>query len=220
MHDYLMIYGEMVIKLIMAIVAAVCFMHLFSANDNLKQMTPLSVIINFILSAILSQFILNKGINILDFIVVIVIYGAIISLLNWLSFYTNFGRDIFVGKSQVIIQSGQLNTEKMQKLKISARDLAVAMRQHNIHSLNEIEMAQIEPNGDLTIVKKGDKNYSVVLIDNGIIDENALKRINKSDKWLRHELRTKNINDVNDVFIAQWYNKKLYVVKKNEEPNI
>lgn len=210
----------MVIKLIMAIVAAVGFMHLFASNDNLKQMTPLSVIINFILSAILSQFILNKGINILDFIVVIVIYGAIISLLNWLSFYTNFGRDIFVGKSQVIIQSGQLNTEKMQKLKISARDLAVAMRQHNIHSLNEIEMAQIEPNGDLTIVKKGDKNYSVVLVDNGIIDENALKRINKSDKWLRHELRAKNIKDINDVFIAQWYNKKLYVVKKNEEPNI
>ena len=220
MHDYLMIYGEMVIKLIMAIVAAVGFMHLFASNDNLKQMTPLSVIINFILSAILSQFILNKGINILDFIVVIVIYGAIISLLNWLSFYTNFGRDIFIGKSQVIIQSGQLNTEKMQKLKISARDLAVAMRQHKIHSLNEIEMAQIEPNGDLTIVKKGDKNYSVVLIDNGIIDENALKRINKSDKWLRHELRAKNIKDINDVFIAQWYNKKLYVVKKNEEPNI
>ena len=210
----------MVIKLIMAIVAAVGFMHLFASNDNLKQMTPLSVIINFILSAILSQFILNKGINILDFIVVIVIYGAIISLLNWLSFYTNFGRDIFIGKSQVIIQSGQLNTEKMQKLKISARDLAVAMRQHKIHSLNEIEMAQIEPNGDLTIVKKGDKNYSVVLIDNGIIDENALKRINKSDKWLRHELRAKNIKDINDVFIAQWYNKKLYVVKKNEEPNI
>lgn len=218
MHAYLLTYGEMIIKLIMAIGAAVILMHMFSVSGNLKQMTPLSVIINFILSAILSQFILNKGIDILDFIIVVLIYGAIMSILNWLSFSTNFGRDIFVGVPQVIIQNGQLNTEKMQKLKISARDLAIALRQHNIHSLNEIEMAQIEPNGDLTIVKKGDKQYSVVLIDNGIIDENALKKINRSKTWLRRELREKKITDVNDIFIAQWYRGKLYVVKKDQEP--
>ena len=218
MHAYLLTYGEMIIKLIMAIGAAVLLMHLFSVSGSLKQMTPLSVIVNFILSAILSQFILNKGIDILDFIIVVLIYGAIMSILNWLSFSTNFGRDIFVGVPQVIIQSGQLNTEKMQKLKISARDLAIALRQHKIHSLNEIEMAQIEPNGDLTIVKKGDKQYSVVLIDNGIIDENALKKINRSKTWLRRELREKRITDVNDIFIAQWYRGKLYVVKKDQEP--
>ena len=140
------------------------------------------------------------------------------SILNWLSFSTNFGREIFVGNPQVIIQSGQLNTEKMQKLKISARDLAIALRQHKIHSLNEIEMAQIEPNGDLTIVKKGDKKYSVVLIDNGIIDDNALKKIDRNEKWLRRELRAKKIKDIDDIFIAQWYRGKLYVVKKDEEP--
>lgn len=105
----------------------------------------------------------------------------------------------------------------MEKLKISARDLAIAMRQNKIHSIKEIEMAQIEANGDLTIIKKGDKQYSVILVDNGIIDESALQKINRSDKWLKHELREKKIKNPEDVFLAQWYRGKLYVVKKNTE---
>lgn len=217
MHAFVITYSIMAIKLIMAIIAAVVFMHLFSASASLKQMTPLSVIINFLLSAILSTFIINKGIDILDFTFVLLIYGAIVSALNWLSFYTDFGRHIFIGVPQVIIQDGKLDTEKMQKLKISARDLAIGMRQHNIHSLNEIEMAQIEPNGDLTIVKKGEKEYSFILIDNGIIDDLALQKIHRTEKWLRRKLREQHIRDIDDIFIAQWYNKKLYVVKKDQD---
>ena len=202
----------------MAITAAVVFMHFFGSSNNIKQMTPLSVIINFLLSAILSGFILNKDTTILDFIVIVLMYGALITALNMLSFYTNIGRKIFVGSPQVIIQDGQLDTEKMRKLKISARDLAAAMREQKIRSIGEVEMAQIEPSGDLTIVKKGAKDYSTVLIDNGIIDTNALQKINRSEKWLLRELRMKKIKNPNDVFIAQWYRGRLYVVKKNEEP--
>lgn len=208
----------MIVKLIMAIGAAVLFMHIFNTSGTLKQMTPLSVIVNFLLSAILSEFILSKNVDIIEFIVVVLIYGILISVLNRLSFYTNFGRHFFVGTPQVIIQNGRLDTEKMQRLKISARDLAVAMRQHKIHSMDEIEMAQIEPNGELTIVKKGDKKYPVVLVDNGIIDESALEKINHNKKWLIHELREKKIKNIDDIFIAQWYNRKLYIVKKHKEP--
>ncbi len=218
MLHFILIYGLMIVKLIMAIGAAVLFMHMFNTSGTLKQMTPLSVIINFLLSAILSEFILNKGIDLLEFVFVVLIYGLLISILNRLTFYTNFGRRIFIGSPQVIIQNGRLNTEKMQQLKISGRDLAVAMRQHKIHAIDEIEMAQIEPNGELTIVKKGDKKYPTVLIDNGIVDESALQKINKNDKWLRAELREKKIKNIDDIFIAQWYNRKLYIVKKQKEP--
>jgi len=51
--------------------------------------------------------------------------------------------------------------------------------------------AQIEPTGELTIVKKGAEKYSIVLIDNGIIDRIALKKINRTEKWLRQKLREK-----------------------------
>jgi len=217
MYTYLLIYGILIIKVILAIVAVVFFMHFFSSTGNLKQMTPLSVIINFLLSAILSGFILDDNVNLLEFMVVVLIYGAIISTLNKLAFYTNFGRRFFVGIPKIIIRNGELDTKKMQKLKISARDLVVAMRKHKIRSLDDIEMAQIEPTGELTIVKKGAEKYSIVLIDNGIIDKMALKKINRTEKWLRQKLREKKITTTDNIFVAQWHQGKLYIVKKGEK---
>lgn len=218
MHAHLVLYGIMIIKLIMAIAAAVIFMRLFSSSGNLKQMTPLAVIINFLLSAILSDFILNKNIDVTEFIVVILIYGVLINILNRFAFYTDIGHRIFIGDPQVIVQNGQINIDKMEKLKISARDLAAAMRQHHIHSLHELEMAQIEPSGELTIIKKGEKKYSVIVIDNGDIDESALEKINRSEKWLRRELRKKRIKDIEDIFVAQWHNGRLQIIKKEKQP--
>ena len=158
---------------------------------------------------------MNKSINISEFIIAILIYGILISILNRFAFYTDVGHRIFIGDPMVIIQNGQIDVNKMEKLKISARDLAVAMRQHKIHSLREIEMAQIEPNGELTIVKRGEKKYSVVVIDNGDIDESALQKINRSEKWLRTQLRKKRIRDIENIFVAQWHNGKLKIVKKD-----
>ena len=215
MFDFFINYGLMTLKLLMAIVAAVVFMRLFSSTIQLKQATTLDLIVNILLSAILSDFILDNRITMVDFAIIVVIYGLILYGLNKLTLNTNIGRRIFIGNPRVIIQNGEFNVDMMQRLNISAHDLAVAMRRQQIKSLKDVEMAQIEPNGDLTIVKKGAKKYSVVIIDNGNIDKDALSKINRSEKWLRRELRKKRISDIDDIFVAQWNNNRLQIVRRS-----
>ena len=216
MYEFFISYGLMTIKLLMAIIAAVAFMRLFNGAIQLKQATTLDLIVNILLSAILSDFILDDRITMLDFLVIVLIYGVLLYGLNKLTSNTNLGRRIFIGNPRVIIQNGEFNVDMMSKLNISAHDLAVAMRHQQIKSLKDVEMAQIEPNGDLTIVKKGDKKYSVVIIDNGNIDKDALSKINRSEQWLRRELRKKHIKDIDDIFVAQWNNNRLQIVKRNQ----
>ena len=114
-------YWMVAIKLALALATAVIFLKMFNINSQLKQLTPISVVLNFLLSAILSSFILDSEFTIMDFFVIMIIYGLL---------------------------------------------LAAALRAMDVHSLRDIKFAQVEANGDLTIVKKGDENYSVVLIDN------------------------------------------------------
>lgn len=214
MIDFFINYGLMTIKLIMAIAAAVLFLRLFNGSVQLKQATTLDLIVNFLLSAILSDFILDNRITMLDFTVIVLIYGALLYALNKLTMNTNIGRKIFVGNPRIIIQNGEFNVDMMERMNISAHDLAVAMRRQQVKSLKDVEMAQIEPNGDLTIVKKGAKKYSVIIIDNGNIDRDALSKINRSEKWLRTQLRKKHIRDIDDIFVAQWHNGRLQIVKR------
>ncbi len=74
--------------------------------------------------------------------------------------------------------------------------------------------AQIEPNGDLTIVRKGAKKYSVVIIDNGDVDADALVEIGRGEKWLMRELKKKKIKNMDEVLLAQWHNNRLQIIKK------
>lgn len=216
MNAIFMYYGLITAKLIMAIVVAVLYMRLFNVGGSLKQMTPLDIIVNFLLSAILSDFILDRNIGIHDFIVVVLIYGVLLYVLNKLTFNTNLGRKIFIGSSRIIIQNGEIDSNMMEKMKISAHDLALALRRQQIKSIKDVEMAQIEPNGDFTIVRKGAKKYSVVVIDNGDIDNVALAKIHRSETWLRRELRKKKIRDIDEILIAQWHNNRLQIVKKKD----
>ena len=72
----------------------------------------------------------------------------------------------------------------------------------------------IETNGDLTIVRKGAKKYSVVIIDNGDVDADALVEIGRDEKWLMRELKKKKIKNMDEVLLAQWHNNRLQIIKK------
>lgn len=207
-------YWMVAVKLTLAITTAVVFLKLFNMNSQLKQLTPISIVLNFLLSAILSSFILDDTISIMDFFVIMIIYGALLAIVNWLSFNTAFGRRMFVGVPRVIVQDGEFRADVMRKMRLNVCDVASAMRAQNVHSLREIKFAQVEPNGDLTIVKKGDENYSVVLIDNGVVDTAALEKIGKTELWLMAKLHAQKIRDPQNVFIAQYHHGKLEIIKK------
>ncbi len=63
-------YWMVAIKLALALATAVIFLKMFNMNSQLKQLTPISVVLNFLLSAILSSFILDSEFTIMDFFVI------------------------------------------------------------------------------------------------------------------------------------------------------
>ncbi len=207
-------YWMVAVKLALALATAVVFLKMFNMNSQLKQLTPISVVLNFLLSAILSSFILDDAFSIMDFLVIMIIYGVLLAIVNWLSFNTAFGRRMFVGRPRVIVQNGEFRADVMRKMRLNVRDVAAALRAQDIHSLREIKFAQVEANGDLTVVKQGDENYSVILIDNGVIDTAALEKIGKTELWLMAQLHAKKIRDPENVFIAQYHHGKLEIIKK------
>lgn len=207
-------YWMVAVKLALALATAVVFLKMFNMNSQLKQLTPISVVLNFLLSAILSSFILDDAFSITDFLVIMVIYGVLLAIVNWLSFNTAFGRRMFVGRPRVIVQNGEFRADVMRKMRLNVRDVAAALRAQDIHSLREIKFAQVEANGDLTVVKQGDENYSVILIDNGVIDTAALEKIGKTELWLMAQLHAKKIRNPENVFIAQYHHGKLEIIKK------
>lgn len=143
-------------------------------------------------------------------------------------------RKIVTGEPSVIIYDGHVNENELKKLRFNLNDLLEQLRIANIPNISDVEVAVLETNGQISIIPKKEartvtirdlniKNAIVeklpcMLISDGEIVENELKRSGKDLQWLNKQLKKRNIKNIKEVFIASFdVNDGLFIQLKGEE---
>lgn len=120
---------------------------------------------------------------------------------------------LIIGTPTILIDKGKINRRNLQKMNMNMTDFLSLLRTKDIHSLQDVSLAQIEIGGNLTVLRKGEEAFSVLLIENGVINHENLRQIQKTESWLRRKLKEMKVNKAEEVFYAQWQKGKLYVIK-------
>ena len=175
--DYVLISFRMLL-----VFTLVLIFFQFSGNKRqFTQMTSFDLISNFVLSSILGGYLFNANLSWIDFIYIVTIYFVISGVINYLAKNTVWGRGMVIGTPTVIINNGCLLPENLQKMNMNMLDFMSLLRTKKVHSLEDVKLAQIEVGGELTVVLRGEKDFSSVLIENGNIHKENLKKIGKSN---------------------------------------
>ncbi|MBT2656799.1 DUF421 domain-containing protein [Bacillus sp. ISL-18] len=134
-------------------------------------------------------------------------------------------RDLIDGKPIIIINRGKIDEKAMRKQRYNFDDLMVQLREKDIRSIADVEFAILEPSGSLSVIEKlknpeeptkqGD--ITIPLIMDGQIDEENLKRINKTNLWLRQELKKKGYRDIKDISFCSFENGNFYIDLKDTD---
>lgn len=176
-------------------------------------------VFDFIISMLISQLIAICIENYKDSIWFVIVPTLILVLFqivfSFLSLKSNKFRDILDGKESVIISNGKLNFSEMKKQKYNLNDLLLQLRDKGIRTIEEVDYAILETNGKLSVFQKQDDNNNVFplpLVLDGVIEENNLKFINKTRKWLNNELSKKKIN-LDNIFYAFYKDDDIYVIE-------
>lgn len=175
-------------------------------------------VFDFIISMLISQLIAICIENYKDPIWFVIVPTLILVLFqivfSFLSLKSNKFRDILDGKESVIISNGKLNFSEMKKQKYNLNDLLLQLRDKGIRTIEEVDYAILETNGKLSVFQKQDDNnvFPLPLVLDGVIEENNLKFINKTRKWLNNELNKKKIN-LNNIFYAFYKDDDIYVIE-------
>ena len=175
-------------------------------------------VFDFIISMLISQLIAICIENYKDPIWFVIVPTLILVLFqivfSFLSLKSNKFRDILDGKESVIISNGKLNFSEMKKQKYNLNDLLLQLRDKGIRTI-EVDYAILETNGKLSVFQKQDDNNNVFplpLVLDGVIEENNLKFINKTRKWLNNELSKKKIN-LDNIFYAFYKDDDIYIIE-------
>lgn len=176
-------------------------------------------VFDFIISMLISQLIAICIENYKDPIWFVIVPTLILVLFqivfSFLSLKSNKFRDILDGKESVIISDGKLNFSEMKKQKYNLNDLLLQLRDKGIRTIEEVDCAILETNGKLSVFQKQDDNNNIFplpLVLDGVIEENNLKFINKTRKWLNNELSKKKIN-LDNIFYAFYKDDEIYVIE-------
>lgn len=105
----------------------------------------------------------------------------------------------------------------LKKPKYRVSDILALLRNQGVFDVNQVDFAIIEPNGQISILKKPEyqnvinkdmniqvppSGISTELIYDGMVIEENLRQLNKDIPWLMDQLRKNNIKDVSEVFLA------------------
>jgi len=202
------------IKLTIGFIALVVFMNL----NGRSQLAPTSTedqIGNYVLGGIIGGVIYNPSITIVQFLIVLLIWGLLMTTIDFLKNSNKNVKKMIDGQIVYLIKGGKMLTENFAQATLSIPDFYTKLRTKGIFKVSEIEDAFMESNGQLIVIQKNDENYSSLLVSEGKILQENLEHIGKDDKWLWEELAKYNVSDINDIFLVEYDgDDKLFIVRK------
>ena len=202
------------IKLTIGFIALVVFMNL----NGRSQLAPTSTedqIGNYVLGGIIGGVIYNPSITIVQFLIVLLIWGLLMTTIDFLKNSNKNVKKMIDGQIVYLIKGGKMLTENFAQATLSIPDFYTKLRTKGIFQISEIEDAFMESNGQLIVIQKNDENYSSLLVSEGKILQENLEHIGKDEKWLQEELAKYNVSDINDIFLVEYDgDDKLFIVRK------
>lgn len=183
-------------------------------KQSLTQFTSIDFIGNFILGGIIGGIIYNHSVSTFSYVVLLLATVGMISLFNFLASRFMPARQIVKGKVMTIINHGHFVIDSLDDASstFDMINFTEELRSRGIFSVEDVEFAQYESNGSLTVVKKGDGSMSYVLVSKGQIVQDQLEVSGQSKEWLTKELKQQGIK-LEDIFFAELEgHEKIYIV--------
>lgn len=200
-------------------------------RKQISQLTYFDYVVGITIGSIGAELALTKSVNILDGIISLVTWSALTILTSEITLKNIKLRLLIDSEPLLIIDKGKVIYNNMKKAKYNIGDLLMQLRNKDIFNITDVEIAILEPDGKLSVLKKaeltsvtvGDMNIKkpkvgmmIDIILDGNILSSHLPLIKKNEDWIRSQLKSRNINNIKDVVYAGIQaDGQLYIVTKD-----
>ena len=126
---------------------------------------------------------------------------------------------LFKGEPSVIVYNGQLVRPALKRNKLEMEQLRALLRTSGCYSLKNAKHMIMETGGQisLTTFDDQDESLTLLLIDEGHIEEEVLENHHLDKHWLTQELKQLGYVDIDQIVYAEWSEEKgFYVVKDSD----
>lgn len=183
---------------------------------------------NFLMAAGISHIAASRMVNpkgrLVDAIAIIIVYTLINLFISYLYFKVPY---VVSQKPIILVKNGKIIKNNLSKAKLTIDNLISILRQKDAPNIEKVEYLIAESTGDFSAAVNNNNLpitkldmamdtpqdiLSQILIYKGKIDEKILKENRLNYNWIEEELKSNNIDNVNNIYLGiLTSDKKLYI---------
>lgn len=203
----------------------------FMGKREIGQLQPTELVVMILMSELISVPLQEYDIPLLYGIIPVCILACLEIVLSALSLQFPKFRRVISGKSIEIIRDGKILQNELWKTRFSVEDLLEELRLKDIDSLNDVDTAAVETNGQLSVtlkpfarpvtiadlgIKPDETGRATVIIADGTLYEKSLKSFGKNREWVLDILAQNQLSDFAQVFLftSDKYNNIVVIPKE------
>ncbi|SCB86894.1 Uncharacterized membrane protein YcaP, DUF421 family [Gilliamella bombicola] len=201
---------EMAPKFLLAIFILLIYVKL-SGKSQIAPMSQLDQVGSMVIGALVGGALLSPTVSPWEASGLVAIWAGLLVLIRFIKSKNSRLRDTIDGKPIQLVKNGHLITDNFIKANLPVRDFETLVNIQGIPSFGDLKEVWYELNGSLTLIKKGDKDIAVLIIENGAISQDNLKQLNKDEDWVKREITKQGYEKIEDIFCAEWFDNKLII---------
>jgi len=199
-------------------------------KKQLSQLSIFTYITGIALGSMAGEMVIHNDIKIMDGVIGMALWCALVLLIEFVSLKSATARVLMDGEPTIVIKRGQIIEKALKKQRLNLDDLSMQLRLSQVFSILDVEYAILEPNGELTVMKKSGKDPvtkndmqispqpvgmpSEIIADGKIVKKN-LSELGYTRLELEDELRRQGVTDIKTVLYAELQqNRSLYIQKR------
>lgn len=203
-------FAEIAMKFLLGLLAMVTIINM-TGKGNLAPTSAMEQIMNYVLGGIIGGVIYSRDVRIWQFAIVLLIWFVLVYGMRRLKSRSHLLQHLLDGTPTVVIVNGQVDVEACKRAKITAHELTLKLRLHNVFNIRKVKRAVVEQNGQLLLVMAGEENLKYPLLTDGSVKTTVLEAIDKDEKWLREELAKQGYDDLSKLFLVDYLGGQLVV---------
>lgn len=199
---------------------------------QIGELEPIELVLTLLISDLASVPMQDFGEPLLNGIVPIVTLIALSTLLSAISLRFVRFRQLISGEPALVIRNGKLQQEIMRRSRLTLDELLEQLRGQGVADIGEVKYAVLETNGRLSVLLRSDCQPATprqlgrevadetflptVVINDGRVLTDNLRRCGRDDRWLTGELKRHGIGHSRDVFLLSVDEQGTVVCLKKE----
>lgn len=198
---------------------------------QIGELEPSELVLALLISDLAAVPMQDFGIPLLNGTIPILTLLSLSMILSVLNLKSIRLRTFICGSPTIIIQEGHILQNEMRRTRFTVDELLEELRKQGVVDLTTVQFAILETSGQLSVLlypehqplsvgtfrnrKADDPGLPIILISDGHLMENNLRRMELDQKWLQRKLEEQQIRSIKEVFLLTIDKQhKLYFLKK------